>query len=107
MKRAEYLGEFEEIVLLAIRAVGDRAYGMEVRRAIEASTGRSVSIGAVYATIERLASKGFLREATAIPPDRDARARLFFQLTAAGAQALVAAERARQGLRLRAKSVRP
>ena len=61
MSRAPYLGEFEEIVLLAVARLGDEAYGMRVRREIEARTGRAVSIGAVYATLERLADKTFVR----------------------------------------------
>ena len=106
MARKEYLGEFEEIVLLVVARLDDEAYGMRVRRELEASTGRAVSIGAVYATLERLADKAFVRlgETPGTPGERDGRARRFFRLTRAGAAALERAERnraaARAGLRM-------
>jgi hypothetical protein len=69
------LGEFEQIVLVALLCLDPDAYGMAVRREIEERTGRRVSIGAVYATLERLESKGYasscagsqLRSAAAAP----------------------------------------
>lgn len=106
MARGDYLGEFEEIVLLVVARLRDEAYGMRVRREIEASTGRAVSIGGVYATLERLADKAFVRlgETPGPPGERDGRARRFFRLTRAGAAVLDRAERnraaARAGLRL-------
>ena len=54
------LGTFEEQVLLAVLRTGDQAYGMAVRREIESVTGREVSIGAVYSTLDRLEAKGLL-----------------------------------------------
>lgn len=54
------LGVFEEQVLLGVIRTGDEAYGMNVRRELERVTGREVSIGAVYATLDRLESKGFV-----------------------------------------------
>ena len=61
MGRDGLLGAFEEQVLLAVaRGRGD-AYGMTVRREIEDKTGRDITIGAVYATLDRLESKGLLR----------------------------------------------
>jgi len=54
MAKGDYLGEFEQIVLLALIRLRRNAYGMTVRREIEQRTGRKVSIGAVYATLERL-----------------------------------------------------
>jgi len=55
-----FLGEFEQMVLLAILQKGDRAYGVEVRREIEECAGRTVSRGAFYTTLDRLESKGYL-----------------------------------------------
>jgi PadR family transcriptional regulator PadR len=106
MARGDYLGEFEEIVLLTTVRLGAEAYGMTIRREIEARTGRAVSIGAVYATLERLVDKRLLsvgeRERD---PARDGRPRRFFAVTTAGRSALDAAEslraRLRSGLRLR------
>jgi PadR family transcriptional regulator, regulatory protein PadR len=54
------LGAFEEQVMLATLRTGSEAYGMSVRREIERVTGREVSIGAVYATLDRLEAKGLL-----------------------------------------------
>jgi PadR family transcriptional regulator PadR len=101
MSRHPYLGEFEEMVLLAVARLGDEAYGMRVRREIEARTGRAVSIGAVYATLERLADKAFVRrgEAPAGGPERDGRARRFFRLTPTGTEALDHAETSRASMR--------
>ena len=61
MAKGEFLGEFEQLVLIALLRLGDEAYGMAVRREIEARAGRDVSIGAVYATLDRLESKGLVR----------------------------------------------
>ena len=85
----DFLGEFEQLVLLAVVRLESEAYGMAIRREIETRSGRNVSIGAVYATIERLLTKGYLK---ATPADRgvvaDGRARRFYSLTSAGASAL-------------------
>ena len=105
MPRGEYLGELEQVILLAVARLDD-AYGMSIRREIEARSGRTVAIGAVYATLERLEDKGFVRSDEKAPaPDRDGRARRFFHLTHAGIDALQAANRLQArmwaGLRLR------
>jgi PadR family transcriptional regulator, regulatory protein PadR len=55
------LGTFEEQVLLSILRTGDEAFGMNVRREIEDTTGRDVAIGAVYATLDRLEAKRLVR----------------------------------------------
>lgn len=91
----ELLGPLEQIVLLALLRLGANAYGVTVRREILARTGRDVSIGAVYATLDRLESKGyvtsFLGEPTA---ERGGRAKKFFRVEADGRRALAEAERA-------------
>ena len=75
MPRRGYLGDLEEIVLLAVARCEPEAYGMRIRQEIEDRSGRSVAIGAVYASIERLEDKGYIRKAQAPDgPDRDARA---------------------------------
>jgi DNA-binding PadR family transcriptional regulator len=85
-------GEFEQIVLLAIARLRGDGYGMTIRREIERRTGRPVSIGAVYATLDRLERKGWIgsREGEATPR-RGGRAKRHFQLEAAGVEALVTA----------------
>ena len=106
MPRGAYLGELEQVVMLAVARLEDDAYGMSIRREIESRSGRSVAIGAVYSTLERLEDKGFVRSGEkAAAPDRDCRARRFFHLTRAGITALQAASemqaRMWSGLRLR------
>ena len=89
MTKRGYLGDLEEIVLLALARCEPEAYGMRIRQEIEAQTGRSVAIGAVYAVLERLEDKGLIvRAAPPVGPDRDPRARRFFAITAAGTAAL-------------------
>ncbi len=89
MPKGEALGEFEHIVLLAVLRLRDDAYGMRVRREIHERTGRDVAIGAVYATLERLAAKGLVTAAVSNPtPQRGGRAKRSFRLTGAGIEAL-------------------
>ena len=106
MPRGEYLGELEQIVMLAVARLDDDAYGMSIRREIETRAGRTVAIGAVYSTLERLEDKGLVRSGEkAAAVDRDNRARRFFHLTRAGFDALQASSdvqaRMWSGLRLR------
>lgn len=68
--KGDRLGEFEELLLLAIYALGDDTYGVPVQQHVERATRRNVSMGAVYAALDRLERKGFVRsltgEATAV-----------------------------------------
>ena len=90
--RAGYLGEFEQVVLLAVARLGDEAYGENVRREIQKRTGRAVTVGAAYATLNRLVDKRYVRATTRLAPwARDKRARRIFTLTPAGIEALEAA----------------
>ena len=58
---SRYLGEFEQVVLLAILQCGSTANGYAIRRALEDEVNRSVSKGAFYTTLDRLEEKGYLR----------------------------------------------
>ena len=90
------LGEFEHLVLLAVLRLGTDAYGMRVRREIAERTDRDVSIGAVYATLDRLSDKGLVTSTLNDPtPERGGRAKRSFRLTGEGADAV---NRARQDL---------
>lgn len=83
------MGEFEQAVLLAILHLGDAAYGMEVRTFIEERTGRDVSIGAVYTTLERLTRKGYVSSRIGEPTaERGGRAKKFYSAEPAGLEAL-------------------
>jgi PadR family transcriptional regulator PadR len=112
MTRGAYLGELEEIVLLAVARLGTEGYGMRIRREIGEQAGREIAIGAVYATLERLQDKSYVRPIAA-PEDegRDGRARRFFAVTRAGMKALEDAAAIRQrlwrGVRLSRASDQP
>jgi DNA-binding PadR family transcriptional regulator len=83
------LGSLEHIVLLAVMRLGSESYGMMVRREIERATTRDVSIGAVYATLTRLESKGFINSFQGEPTaERGGRAKRYFRMTAEGKGAL-------------------
>lgn len=84
-----YLGVFEQMVLLAILRQGDEAFGLEVRREIEAGANRKVSRSAFYTTLDRLEKKGLVKW-TAVESEnqrRSAPIRLF-EVTPAGMAAL-------------------
>jgi DNA-binding PadR family transcriptional regulator len=91
MSDPTYLGEFEQLVLLAVSHCGDDAYGMAVRRELAQRAGRDSAIGAVYATLDRLETKGLVAsEKTEVGAARagESRARRRFKITAAGRRAL-------------------
>jgi PadR family transcriptional regulator len=89
MSRDSLLGTFEEQVLLAVVHAADDAYGMQIRRQIEERIGRSVAIGAVYATLDRLENKGLVTSWLGAPEGvRRGRPRRFFKLESAGSAAL-------------------
>lgn len=95
----DILGEFEQLVLLAILRVGPDAYGVSIRREIEQCADRRVTPGALYTTLERLERKGNLtsREGEATPV-RGGRAKRFYHLTALGRERLAHSQRAFQRL---------
>ncbi len=79
------LGSLEDVVLLAVMRLGSNAYGMTVRGEIEIASGRDISIGAVYATLGRLESKGFIRSYSGEPTaERGGRAKRYFRMKAEG-----------------------
>lgn len=93
------LGEFEQLVLIAVVRLEDEAYGATIRREIEARTARRLSISAVYTALERLEQKGFVRSWVGEPTaQRGGRRRKYFTLQPAGARALRAAYRAYTGM---------
>lgn len=87
--KGAYLGEFELVVMATLVRLGADAYGMRIRQDIEERTGRSVSIGQVYATLRRLEAKGYVSTTLGAPsPERGGRAKRYFSLRPAGAEAL-------------------
>lgn len=99
MTRPVSLGEFEQVVLLAILRLGNDAYGVTIRSEITVCTGREPGPGALYTTLDRMEQKGVVRswlgDAT---PQRGGRAKRFFALTKTGRAALVSAQRAYRSL---------
>jgi PadR family transcriptional regulator PadR len=82
------LGRFEEIVLLALVRLRE-TYGVPIRREIAERTGRDVSFGAVYTTLERLERKGYVSSRVGEPtPERGGRAKRYFRIEARGIGAL-------------------
>jgi PadR family transcriptional regulator PadR len=95
MPRGDLLGSLEHIVLLALVRLKANAYGMTVRREIEDRTGRNISIGAVYATLERLEAKGYVASLLGEPTaERGGRAKRLFRMEAGGEAALRASQEA-------------
>lgn len=95
MSDRDYLGEFEHVILLALLRLEDRAYGVTVRQEIEHRTDRDVSIGAVYATLDRLQTKGYVTSYRGDPtPERGGRSKRFFRVTADGVNAVSRTHRA-------------
>jgi DNA-binding PadR family transcriptional regulator len=100
------LGEFEQLILLAILRLGDDAYGVTIRAELNDRAGRAIAPGALYTALERLESKGLLTSRMGDPtPQRGGRAKRYVTVTAAGLQALTrslqAYERLLDGLALR------
>jgi len=88
------LGEFEQVVLLAILRLGDRAYGVSIREEIQARTDREPAPGALYTTLDRLEEKGLVRSRLGDPtPQRGGRAKRYVEVTAAGVEAVARAQR--------------
>jgi DNA-binding PadR family transcriptional regulator len=83
------VGEFEQLVLLSLFRVGIDAYGVSIWREIVDRTGRDVSLGAVYKTLERLEDKGLVASREGAPtPERGGRRKKHYRLLAHGHRAL-------------------
>ena len=99
MSATPALGEFEQIVLLAILRLGDNAYGVTIRREITSCTEREPAPGALYTTLDRLEEKGLVASTYGDPtPERGGRAKRYFTVTARGVRAVARAQRAYQRL---------
>ena len=89
MKRAGYLGELEQMILLAILQLRDQAYGTNVLAELEQKVQRTVSRGALFVTLDRLEEKGMLRSRMGDPtPRRGGRPKRYLEVTPAGVAAL-------------------
>ena len=93
------LGEFEQLILLAILRLGDQAYGVSIRAELADRARRIVAPGALYTALERLEAKGLITSRMGDPtPQRGGRAKRYVAVTAAGRRAVARAQRAYQRL---------
>jgi PadR family transcriptional regulator len=93
------LRELDFMVLLSVMNLGDDAYGAEIRRDVSTRLGRDYSVGAIYATLQRLEDKAFLKSGESEPlPIRGGRSRRYFRPTPAGKAAMKLAITARRRL---------
>jgi len=85
----DFLGEFEQMVLLSIMRLGKGAYGLAIKDELESVAGRSPSSGALYTTLDRMERKGFLESHPGeSSSERGGRPRRYVRLTAAGREML-------------------
>ena len=90
MTRKDTLSELEEVLLLAVMRLGPDSYGVTIRREIEARTGRDLSLGAIYPTLDRLEDKGLVSSWRGEPTGkRGGRSRRHFRLEPEGHAALL------------------
>jgi PadR family transcriptional regulator, regulatory protein PadR len=105
MAKGTYVGEFEQLLLLAVMRLGKDAYGAEIRKEILERAGRLITRGALYASLDRLEEKGLLKSWMGAPTaERGGRAKRYYELTGVGGIALAASLNAlrkmSQGLRV-------
>jgi DNA-binding PadR family transcriptional regulator len=85
MRKRDYLGSFELMVLMALIRLGDDAYGVPIAREIEAHLNREVALGSVYATLARLEERRLVSSTLGEPtPERGGRAKRYFRITPRG-----------------------
>jgi PadR family transcriptional regulator, regulatory protein PadR len=88
MKR-NYLGEFEELVLLGVAVLDGKAYGVALLQEINAQTDRNIQLNQVHAALQRLEDKGMVASAMGEPTaERGGRRKRFFQITPYGLRTL-------------------
>lgn len=81
----EHLGEFEELILLLIILLNEDAYGLAIRKALQEQANRTVTIGAVHGTVNRLEKKGFIESSLGGASElRGGRRKRLFTITASG-----------------------
>jgi len=95
MRTPRLLGGFENLLLLVILRLDDRAYGVAIRKELLDEADKDVAIGAIYTGLDRLEQKGFVHSWSGEPtPERGGRAKKFYRVTAAGKKALQETHRA-------------
>ena len=99
MLKRDFLNDFEQMVLLSLIRLHPNAYGVSIHRELAERAGREVALAQIYATLDRLEAKGFVKsrigEAT---PERGGRRKKHFEITAKGQVALNEAREAMDAL---------
>lgn len=96
--KGTYLGEFEELILLAVASEGDEAYAVSVKASVESNTKRTINISAVHSALYRLEEKGFLRSSFGgATQKRGGKEKRLFQVTNSGLAALRESKELREG----------
>jgi PadR family transcriptional regulator PadR len=91
---SDNLGDFEQLVMLAVLQLDDEAYGTSIREELKVRAERDVSPGAIFTTLERLESRGLVSSRYGEPTaERGGRSKRFYKLTADGRRALARALR--------------
>ena len=89
MPRGEFLGEFEQLIMLAVARLGSGAYGMAILDEVHDRTGTEAAVASVYAALDRLERRGLVHSHMGAPtPERGGRAKRYFGLEEAGVAAL-------------------
>jgi DNA-binding PadR family transcriptional regulator len=97
--RGDRIGEFEELILLSVKLDAEQASGVQIQESLEEIAGRTVSLGAIYAALERLERKQLVTSWLGDPtPVRGGRRKRHYALTDAGLAAVQEARRVREAL---------
>jgi len=97
MFKTQKLGELEELVLLAIGGLSDEAYTVSIQQLLESTTGRVVSMGALYTSLERLRKKGYADSTMTQPTaERGGKSKRVYAVTFEGERALKETRAARE-----------
>lgn len=95
----KYLTRSEEILLLTIWRLKDNAYGVTIRENVKAKTGKKMSFGALYVSLDKLAQKGYVTKHRGTPvPERGGRHKIYYVLTFMGRNSLQAARELNENL---------
>jgi len=89
MAKSDHLGEFEQLVLLAVMRLGEDAYGARIQEVLDETGGRESSISAIYITLTRLEDKGLVSSwKGGAEPVRGGKRRRYFRVDEEGLRAL-------------------
>lgn len=96
---ARISGDFEELVILAILKLDNDTYSVPLRELLEEATGRTISVGALFVTLDRLVQKGYLETRNSEPTgEQGGRSKRFFAVTGLGQEALSELHKPRRAL---------